>query len=100
MLTLPPNHSDVWGGMWHRGFHAHAADSISQVLDVFGGGAWLNVNKKVGMTSNDVVGAVRRILRIPTVGHAGTLDPYASGVLPVAVGRTTKLFQVAGSYTP
>lgn len=45
------------------------------------------------MTSHDCVARIRRLLRIKRVGHAGTLDPAATGVLPVAVGRTTRLLQ-------
>ena len=53
---------------------------------------FLNCNKPAGATSNDVVSAVKRIVPGVKVGHLGTLDPGASGVLPVAVGRATKLF--------
>ena len=53
----------------------------------------LNVNKPAGMTSHDVVDAVRRILRMQRVGHTGTLDPQATGVLPVCVGRATRIAQ-------
>ncbi len=45
------------------------------------------MNKPTGMTSHDVVDVVRRITGERTVGHAGTLDPLASGVLIVGVGR-------------
>jgi tRNA pseudouridine55 synthase len=48
------------------------------------------INKPAGITSHDVVGAVRRILRMKKVGHTGTLDPFATGVLPVALGEATK----------
>src|SRR5439155_10295685 len=51
----------------------------------------LVVRKPVGVTSFDVVAAVRRAFRVQRVGHAGTLDPGASGVLPVLVGEATKL---------
>ena len=54
---------------------------------------FLNVLKPPGMSSHDVVGAVRRILQIKRVGHAGTLDPAAAGVLPVAVGRAARLIE-------
>ena len=54
---------------------------------------FLNVLKPPGMSSHDVVGAVRRILQIKKVGHAGTLDPGAAGVLPVAVGRAARLIE-------
>jgi len=49
------------------------------------------------MTSHDVVATVRRLLRIRRVGHAGTLDPLASGVLPVCLGRATRLAEVVGA---
>jgi len=52
----------------------------------------LVVNKPGGMTSHDVVDFVRRRLKTRRVGHAGTLDPIATGVLLVLVGRCTKLF--------
>jgi tRNA pseudouridine55 synthase len=48
---------------------------------------YLNVLKPPGMTSHDVVSRVRRVSHERRVGHAGTLDPEAAGVLPVAVGR-------------
>jgi tRNA pseudouridine55 synthase len=50
------------------------------------------VNKPKGMTSHDVVEFVRKKLKINKVGHAGTLDPQATGVLVVLLGRCTKLF--------
>jgi tRNA pseudouridine55 synthase len=53
----------------------------------------LLVDKPAGMTSHDVVRQVRRICRTRKVGHAGTLDPLATGVLPVAVGDGTKILQ-------
>jgi tRNA pseudouridine55 synthase len=52
---------------------------------------FLNLNKPIGMTSHDCVGAVRRFFGIKKVGHGGTLDPNAAGVLPIAVGRATRL---------
>lgn len=48
------------------------------------------VDKPAGMTSHDVVARVRRILKMKKVGHTGTLDPFATGVLPVALGEGTK----------
>lgn len=51
----------------------------------------LNINKSSGMTSHDVVDEVRRILGIRKVGHTGTLDPQATGVLPICVGNATKI---------
>jgi len=51
----------------------------------------VNVNKPAGWTSHDVVAKVRGLLRGPKVGHAGTLDPAATGVLPILVGRGTRI---------
>jgi tRNA pseudouridine55 synthase len=54
------------------------------------------VDKPGGMTSHDVVACVRRIFSEKTVGHLGTLDPMATGVLPVVLGRYTRLSQFYG----
>lgn len=51
----------------------------------------LLVDKPVGVTSHDVVAQVRRALRTKRVGHAGTLDPFATGLLVCAVGQCTRL---------
>lgn len=51
---------------------------------------WLNCYKPIGMTSNQVVSKARKALGIKKIGHAGTLDPFACGVLPLAVGEATK----------
>jgi len=51
------------------------------------------IDKPSGMTSHDVVNRVRRILQEKSVGHLGTLDPMATGVLPMVVGRMTRLAQ-------
>jgi tRNA pseudouridine55 synthase len=53
----------------------------------------LIVDKPVGPTSHDVVARVRRVLREPRIGHTGTLDPLASGVLLLMIGRATRLAQ-------
>jgi len=50
----------------------------------------LNVFKPTGMTSFDVVRKIKKISNVKKVGHAGTLDPEASGVLPVCIGKATK----------
>ncbi len=52
----------------------------------------INVYKEAGWTSNDVVCKLKGVLHQKRIGHAGTLDPDACGVLPVCVGRATKLF--------
>lgn len=54
---------------------------------------FLNLNKPAGFTSHDCVARVRRLLRLKRVGHAGTLDPAATGVLPIALGKATRLLQ-------
>lgn len=53
---------------------------------------FVNVIKPTGMTSSDVVCVVKKALSEKKVGHLGTLDPAASGVLPIAVGKATKFF--------
>ena len=54
----------------------------------------INVNKPLGITSHDVVYRLRRLLGIKKIGHTGTLDPEASGVLPMCIGRGTKLSEL------
>ena len=54
---------------------------------------FLVIDKPKGLSSHDVVNKVRRILGTKKVGHTGTLDPFATGVLPVAVGEGTKAIQ-------
>jgi tRNA pseudouridine55 synthase len=50
-----------------------------------------NINKATGMTSHDVVAKIRKHLKQKRVGHAGTLDPMAGGVLPICVGQATRV---------
>lgn len=57
---------------------------------------FISVLKPPGMTSHDVVAWLRRVLRTKAIGHAGTLDPAAAGVLPVAVGKATRLLEYIG----
>ncbi|MCD6497302.1 MAG: tRNA pseudouridine(55) synthase TruB [Deltaproteobacteria bacterium] len=58
----------------------------------------LNLDKPAGMTSNQALQQVRRALGVRRAGHAGTLDPAATGVLPILVGTTTRLMEyLAGS---
>ncbi|WP_294604200.1 tRNA pseudouridine(55) synthase TruB [uncultured Lactobacillus sp.] len=54
----------------------------------------LVIDKEKGMTSADVVYHLRKILHIKKIGHAGTLDPDVTGVLPVAIGQATKLIEL------
>ena len=53
----------------------------------------LIVNKPAGMTSHDVVNRLRKILQTKKIGHTGTLDPQATGVLVVLVGKACKILQ-------
>ncbi len=59
-------------------------------MDLFG---FLNINKPEGITSHDVISRLRKKLGIKKIGHSGTLDPFASGVLPVAVASATRLLR-------
>lgn len=54
---------------------------------------FLNLNKPFGWTSHDCVAKTRKLLRLKRIGHAGTLDPAATGVLPMALGKATRLLQ-------
>lgn len=64
---------------------------MSRAGGLEGQGFVLNVNKQSAWTSHDAVQRVRRILNFRKVGHTGTLDPFATGVLLCCVGRATKL---------
>ena len=55
------------------------------------------IDKPAGCTSHDVVQWARRVLGIKRIGHLGTLDPLATGVLPLVVGRATRLAQFFGT---
>lgn len=59
----------------------------------------LVINKPVGPTSHDIVAQLRRQLAIQRIGHTGTLDPFASGVLLVAVGQATRLTEYAHDFS-
>lgn len=65
-------------------------DLSSEKKQLFG---FLNIYKPVGMTSHDVVAALRRVTKIKQIGHTGTLDPFAEGVLPICVGKATRLIE-------
>ncbi|WP_427161775.1 tRNA pseudouridine(55) synthase TruB [Aliinostoc sp. HNIBRCY26] len=54
---------------------------------------FINLNKPFGWTSHDCVAKARKLCKLKRVGHAGTLDPAATGVLPIAVGKATRLLQ-------
>ncbi|HFU4011258.1 TPA: tRNA pseudouridine(55) synthase TruB [Streptococcus suis] len=53
----------------------------------------INVKKEAGMTSHDVVFKLRKILQEKKIGHGGTLDPDVTGVLPIAVGKATRMIE-------
>ena len=57
------------------------------------------LHKPKGMTSHDCVFKLRKILREKRIGHTGTLDPDVTGVLPICVGRATKIAQFLTSET-
>lgn len=54
---------------------------------------FLNVYKPKGMTSHDVVYRMRKVTKIKQIGHTGTLDPFAEGVLPICIGKSTRLIE-------
>lgn len=54
---------------------------------------FFNINKPKGMTSHDVISNLRKVLKIKQIGHSGTLDPLATGVLPVGIGKATRLLE-------
>ncbi len=63
---------------------------INFMLDFFG---FLNINKPADCTSHDVVAMLRKSLGIKKIGHSGTLDPFATGVLLIGIGNATRLFE-------
>lgn len=54
---------------------------------------FLNVYKPKGKTSHDVISVLRKITKIKQIGHTGTLDPFAEGVLPICIGKATRLIE-------
>jgi tRNA pseudouridine55 synthase len=67
--------------------HGAPADKKRKKHDVHG---WIVLDKPVGMTSTHAVSVIKRLFEAKRVGHAGTLDPLASGCLPIALGEATK----------
>lgn len=51
----------------------------------------INLNKPAGMTSHDCIGAIRRLTGVKRIGHTGTLDPNATGVLPICIGSSARI---------
>src|SRR5262245_27191756 len=66
------------------------ANSIASTSNMFG---LLKVDKPAGKASRDVLNRVQRLVKPHKVGHAGTLDPLATGVLIVAIGQATRLIE-------
>lgn len=54
---------------------------------------FMNIYKPNGMTSHDVVAVLRRVTKVKQIGHTGTLDPFAQGVLPICIGKATRLIE-------
>lgn len=72
----------------HRGGKQHRGGQVRRDRrDVHG---WVVLDKPIGMTSTQAVAAVKRLFQAKRAGHAGTLDPLASGGLPIAMGEATK----------
>ena len=57
----------------------------------------LNIDKPQGITSHDVVDILRKVFPNVKIGHTGTLDPLATGVLPICIGEATKLTNILTS---
>ena len=58
---------------------------------------WVIVDKQAGITSRQVVTKISKILNLKKVGHGGTLDPLATGILPIAIGEATKVISLVQS---
>ena len=71
----------------HRGNSAQQQQPRRDKRDVHG---WVVLDKPIGMTSTHAVAVVKRLFSAKRAGHAGTLDPLASGGLPIALGEATK----------
>jgi len=54
---------------------------------------FINIYKPTGKTSHDAVAILRRITKVKQIGHTGTLDPFAEGVLPICIGKATRLIE-------
>src|ERR1700746_155029 len=74
-------------------FPQNAVDRQSLPVNLKGMDGVIVVDKPSGWTSHDVVNKVRRLAGTKKVGHLGTLDPAATGVLPLVIGRATRLAQ-------
>jgi tRNA pseudouridine55 synthase len=84
--AAPPPQDEV-GGAGGTQTKKHKQQFRRAKHDVHG---WVVLDKAVGMTSTQAVGAIKRLFSCKRAGHAGTLDPLASGCLPIALGEATK----------
>lgn len=64
-------------------------------LDLSGVSGWLIIDKPVGISSFAVIAKLKRLCKFSKIGHSGTLDPFASGVLLIAIGKATKFIEFA-----
>jgi tRNA pseudouridine55 synthase len=87
MRPLPSFETDAARPPQDEGGEKRSAQFRRVKRDVHG---WVALDKPVGMTSTQAVGAVKRLYQARRAGHAGTLDPLASGCLPIALGEATK----------
>jgi tRNA pseudouridine55 synthase len=69
----------------------HGVKGNGAAIEIGSNAGVLNVRKAAGWTSHDVVEKLRGVFRGPKVGHGGTLDPAATGVLPILIGRATRI---------
>ena len=67
-----------------------ALSTLNSHTSLFG---FLNIYKPAGIISPDVVAVLRKTLKTKQIGHTGTLDPFAEGVLPIAIGKATRLIE-------
>ncbi|MBM3520373.1 MAG: hypothetical protein FJX63_06365, partial [Alphaproteobacteria bacterium] len=87
----------MWRGTWTRSEArtrwSFWQDRVKRRGDPIHG--WVALDKPLGMTSTQAVARVRRLLNAEKAGHGGTLDPLATGLLPIALGEATKTVQWA-----
>ncbi len=67
---------------------------MPHILNLKSENLWLNVDKPIGISSAKVVAIIKRVSGATKVGHGGTLDPFASGILPIALNRATKTSEI------
>ncbi|MFH0702438.1 MAG: tRNA pseudouridine(55) synthase TruB [bacterium] len=88
--TNHSNEEDIGMPQAHLQADDHSNEEDIKMPEILG---ILNINKPKIFTSHDVVNKLRKILKIKQIGHTGTLDPMAVGVLPVCIGKATKIIQ-------